>query len=96
MSHIERDFVVPLLWFSWGQLLRPPVLERTLAGHTPPQRRKSSACSRLLLYLAQSQFRGARFRTGHADFRTAGGNVSTLPRSAGGHHFETLRKLCGV
>ena len=49
-----------------------------------------------LLHLAQLQFRHARFRTGHADFRTACGNASTLPRSAGGNHFETLRKLPGM
>jgi hypothetical protein len=37
-----------------------------------------------------------RFRTGHADCRAASGNASTLPRLAGGNHFETLRKCCGM
>jgi hypothetical protein len=50
----------------------------------------------MLLHLAQSQFRRARFRTGHADFRTTSGNASTLARSAGGNHFETVRKPCGM
>jgi hypothetical protein len=68
------------------------LLERKLlAERTRPQLRKPLACSRLsLLHLAQPQFRHARFRTGHADFRAARENVSTLPRSTGGNHFETL------
>jgi hypothetical protein len=41
-------------------------------------------------------FGRGRFRTGHADFRAASGNASTLPRSAGGNHFETLRNCCGM
>lgn len=35
-------------------------------------------------------------RMAHADFRTLTGNSSSLPRSFGGNHFETLRKLCGI
>jgi hypothetical protein len=36
------------------------------------------------------------FQSGYADFCTASGNASTLPRSAGESHFEALRKLCGT
>ena len=60
------------------------------------QTRRVTRTTGLLLPLAQSQFCRARFRTGHADFRTAIGNASTLPCSAGGSHFETLRKVCGM
>lgn len=31
-----------------------------------------------------------------ADFRTAAGNSSSLPRSFRGNRFEPLRKLCGI
>jgi hypothetical protein len=43
-----------------------------------------------------TRWRHAGFRAGHADFRTASENASTLPRSAKGPHFATLRKLRGM
>jgi hypothetical protein len=93
-----RHFLLParLLWFSLGHFLGP------FARAKPTSREHATTTPQLfcllmiVAHLAQSQFRSARFRTGHADFRTTSGNASTLPRSAGGNHFETLRKLCGM
>jgi hypothetical protein len=93
-----RHFLLParLLWFSLGHFLGP------FARAKPTSREHATTTPQLfcllmiVAHLAQSQFRLARFRTGHADFRTTSGNASTLPRSAGGNHFETLRKLCGM
>jgi hypothetical protein len=69
-----------------------PVLERK-----PLPGARHSNCL-LMIAASPSSLSGrrARFRTDHADFSTASGNASTLPRSAGGTHFETLRKLGGM
>jgi hypothetical protein len=70
-----------------------------LPSSIPVGHRSSDAAG--LLISPRVQPRTIRLRhgisaPGHADVRNAIGNSSTLPRSFGGHHFETLRKLCGI
>ena len=69
--------------------------QKQLAGRTTTTPQVSRSLG-VIASRAEFQFRHARFRAGHADFRAAIENASTLPRSAEGTHFETLRKLCGM